>query len=307
MNIAIIGRTEILYRCIELLEQTNHKICIIITSKEAPEYKIKSEDFKSKSSQLGVKFIHTSNIYSAVNDLKSIPNLDLAVSINYSGVIPEVVTSLFRIGILNVHGGDLPKYKGNACQAWALINGEDKIGLCVHKMIGGELDNGDIITRDYMPIDINTKITQIWEWIEKRSPDLIINAIDLLNNNPQYILERQSKDPKDSLRCYPRIPDDGKINWSKSSKEILRLINASNKPYTGAYCYFEGKKITIWDAELIFDLENFCAIPGQVTKIGENFIEVACGIGKLRIFSIEFSNEILNPSMLIKSIRKRLN
>ena len=38
------------------------------------------------------------------------------------------------------------RYRGNACQAWAILNGE-KISLCIHKMIGGELDSGDIITR----------------------------------------------------------------------------------------------------------------------------------------------------------------
>ena len=32
---------------------------------------------------------------------------------------------LFPLGIL-IHGGDLPKYRGNACQAWAIINGEEK-------------------------------------------------------------------------------------------------------------------------------------------------------------------------------------
>ena len=33
-----------------------------------------------------------------------------------------------------------------------MLNGEN-IGLCIHKMIGGELDGGDIIMRDYLSID----------------------------------------------------------------------------------------------------------------------------------------------------------
>ena len=58
----------------------------------------------------------------------------------------------------NAHGGDLPRYRGNACQAWAIINGENKIGLCIHKMIGGELDISDIIARDFLKIDLGTKL-----------------------------------------------------------------------------------------------------------------------------------------------------
>ena len=43
------------------------------------------------------------------------------------------------------------------CQA-ALINGENRIGLCIHKMIGGELDSGPIISRSYFEANINTRI-----------------------------------------------------------------------------------------------------------------------------------------------------
>ncbi len=38
---------------------------------------------------------------------------------------------------------------------------QKKIGLCVHKMQGGSLDSGDIIVREYLPININTKVTDV--------------------------------------------------------------------------------------------------------------------------------------------------
>lgn len=306
MKIAIIGRTEVLYNTAINLKRRGHEISCILTSKAAPEYTRTENDFKMLAEEWDIPFEQGSKIEQHI-DFLTRTNSDLAVSINYSGVIPQTVIDLFTLGILNAHGGDLPRYRGNACQAWAILNGENRIGLCIHKMIGGELDSGDIIAKEYFNIDLSTKITEVWDWITICTPNLIEKAVDKLQRDSKYVLEKQSLNPEDALRCYPRIPDDGKINWSKSSIEILRLINASNKPYSGAYCYFEEKKITIWDAELVSDFENFCAIPGQVTKIGENFIEVACGIGKIRLFSIEFSNEILVPSILIKSIRKRLN
>lgn len=231
---------------------------------------------------------------------------EIAVSINYTGVIPQEVINLFPLGILNAHGGDLPKYHGNACQAWAILNGEKRIGLCIHRMIGGKLDSGDIIARDYHSIDHNTKITQIWEWMTKRVPELMVEAVTRLSSEPDYILERQSKDPKDALRCYPRKPEDGRIDWDQSALSILRLINASNKPYAGAFCDYEGDKLIIWEAELVIDDEVFCAVPGQVTKVAEGFVEVACGEGKLRLIAVEVEQQLIEPSKLIQSIRKRL-
>jgi methionyl-tRNA formyltransferase len=305
VKIAIIGRTEILYETAVLLHKSGHDIAIIVTSKEAPEYTRQIDDFKGLATEWKVPFVVSSRISEHIDLLSSI-NADIGISINYTSVIPHEVINLFALGILNAHGGDLPRYRGNACQAWAIINGEDKIGLCVHKMIGGELDSGDILSREYLPIDDNTKITEVLEWVTKKTPFLFLDALSKLEENPQYYLERQSKDPGLSLRCYPRLPEDGRINWNQPALNIRRLINASNKPYSGAYCSYNEDKLIIWDATGIEYENNICAVPGQILYIGSNFVDVACSVGVLRITSVEYKQNMTTPDMIIRSIRKRL-
>lgn len=305
MKIAIIGRTEILYDVASRLKSEGHELACILTAKEAPEYTSTIEDFRKLAKKYNVPFAHSVRILDNFEFLKK-TGADIAVSINYTRVIPQDVIDLFPLGILNAHGGDLPKYRGNACQAWAILNGEKRIGLCIHRMIGGELDSGEIITRDYLSIDHNTKVTLVWEWMIKRTPELMLEAITRLSSEPDYVLEHQSKDPKNALRCYPRKPEDGRIDWHQSALNVLRLINASNKPYDGAFCEYEGDKLIIWDAELVMDEEVFFAVPGQVTKIGKGFVEIACGEGKLRLFVIEIKQQVMKPSEIIQSIRKRL-
>jgi methionyl-tRNA formyltransferase len=305
MKIAIIGRTEILYETAQLLQQEGHTITCILTNKEAPEYTKTAADFEQLAFSLSVPFANTAQIKNAMSMLQATGS-EIGVSFNYSGVIPKEITDLFPLGILNAHGGDLPRYRGNACQAWAILNGEDKIGLCIHRMIGGELDSGDIIARDYFAIDHNTKVADAWKWLNQRIPHLFLQATNQLYKDPSYILEIQSKNPQDAHRCYPRMPEDGRINWQQSAVQILRLINASNKPYGGAFCNYEGGKFVIWDAELVEEFENFCAVPGQITLIGRGCVEVACGEGKLRILSAEYVRQVNIPNVWIKSIRKRL-
>lgn len=307
MRVAAIGRTEILYNTIELMVEQGHEIGLIVTTKETPEYTKTSEDFKQLAEKLGAKFIHTGRIKTILDPLKDMEPMDVAVSVNYSGIIPSEVINAFPLGILNAHGGDLPKYRGNACQAWAIINGEKRVGLCIHGMIGGELDNGDIISRDFYPLDDTTKVGEIWNWMEGAVPVLFAKAVDELSKDPKFVLEVQSTNPNDALRCYPRKPEDGKINWKLSNLEILRLINASGKPYAGAFCDYEGSTLIIWDAELLDTDSPYLAVPGQVLNIEENHIDIATGIGKIRIKEIEYDGDIMAPNALIKSIRKRLS
>ena len=306
MKIAIIGRTEVLFDTTVNLRESGHKIVCILTAKEAPEYTKTAADFRALSVSWDIPFAHSPKISEFEDFLRS-TGADIGVSINYPGIIPQGIINIFPFGILNAHGGDLPKYRGNACQAWAIINGEKKIGLCIHKMVGGELDSGDIIARDYMEIDDQTKIAEVLQWMRKRTPVLITEAISRLSLDKTYILEVQSQNCNQILHCYPRNPDDGKIDWKQTAIEILHLINGCNRPYAGAFCGFNNQKMIIWDAELVMDNELFCAVPGQVTKIVDDYVEIACGKGKLRLLEIELDETITSPNKIIKSIRNRLS
>ena len=310
MKIAIIGRSEYLYESALRLLEKGYEIPLIITAKEAPEYKYSSKDFESLAKQCGARFIHTARINSAevIEEIKSLGYIDIAVSINYSGIIQKSVIDLFHHGILNAHGGDLPRYRGNACMAWALINSETKVGLCVHKMIADELDSGDIITRKYLDIDCDTRVGEIFEWMRGEIPGLMLNAVGLLQTNPSYVLEKQSKKAKDALRTYPRHPQDGRIQWASTNEDVVRLVNASSEPFQGAFCYLEGRKLTIWRAELFDDSEIYLAVSGQISRICKETgaVEVITGRGKIRILEVsEFADRMV-PATFITSNRQRL-
>jgi len=305
MRVAIIGRTEILYDTAHRLRADGHEITCVLSAKEAPEYARTLADFEALAAEWGIPFAHGARIADHESFLRR-SCADIGVSINFTGIVPQQVIDLFPLGILNAHGGDLPRYRGNACQAWAILNGEPRIGLCIHRMIGGELDSGDIIARDYLSINHRTKVTAAWAWMAERTPSLMTEAVNSLSRDCDFVMERQSKDSKDALRCYPRRPEDGRIDWRDDALSVLRLINASNKPYAGAFCEHQGQRLTIWDAEIVQDGEVFCAVPGQVTAIGPGWVDVACGTGKLRLKIVQIGDKVSPPDESIRSLRERL-
>jgi len=307
MKIAIIGRGEILYDTVIALQKFGHEISCIVTAKEAPEYTRTASDFNNLSNTLGVPFLRTTQLNKHIATLRDVDS-SIAISVNFPTIISKEIINLFPLGILNAHGGDLPRYRGNACQAWALLNGEDKIGLCIHKMVGGALDSGDIISREYLPVDVDTKINDVLIWMKERAPDLFLEAVEKLTINPEYILESQSEDAGAALRCYPRRPEDGLIDWSRSARDVLRLINASGPPYCGAFTSLEEKTIVILQASLDHSEENFCAIPGQITFFDKQkkVFCVATGSGKLVIEDVRFRDSDDNVFNYLVSTRQRL-
>lgn len=308
MKIGIIGRSELLYNTVTLLKEAGHEIIGIVSCKAAPEMLVDENDFQELAIQLNAKFLYDPKLsYESAFRFFG-DSCDIGVSINYSGIISKDVIDIFPEGILNVHGGDLPRYRGNACQAWAILNGEKRIGLCVHKMIGGELDSGVILEKEYLDINIDTRIGQVYKWMADASPRLIMNVIEMLSVNREYFLEKQSTKASDILRTYPRKPEDGRINWTDTNTHIVRLVNASSEPFSGAFAFLNGEKIIIWRARVHNDSEEFCAIPGQVTSVtnqSKGSIVVAVGKGKIQVDEIEFKGVRCTPAEVIKSLRTR--
>lgn len=307
MKVVLIGRTKALYDTASILNRDGHTILAIITSKEAPEYQIRAQDFEDLASQLQCKFYRTVNI---VELCKSIYELgpDVAVSVNYAGLIPQKFIDIFEHGVLNAHGGDLPKYRGNACQAWAILNGENRIGLCVHKMVGDELDSGEIILRKYLKISGLTKISEVYDWMYQEIPGMFLDSLEKLEKSDIENFEIQPIDPKQTLRCFPRRPSDAQISWSSSAIDIQRLIHASGPPFDGAFFYFENQKVYIYDCDIMLDGPNILAVDGQIIDFIDDALCVACGSNqKIKLRNMYVNGHKIVPADFFRTIRNRLS
>ena len=98
MKFALIGRTEILYNTAELLMKRGHEISLIVTAKAAPEYTRTEEDFRTLAERLDSPFVYTAHIAETLETIRSLASVNVAVSINYPGVIPSEVIDLFPLG-----------------------------------------------------------------------------------------------------------------------------------------------------------------------------------------------------------------
>lgn len=309
MRVAIIGRTEMLYRTVEALLRDGHSIEAVFTSSAAPESLADESDFRRLADRIGCPFFcgDNPNRPDLVRELASM-KLDVGVSVNCVHLLGQPCIDTFRLGILNSHAGDLPRYRGNACPNWAILNGEPWIALTVHFMIGNALDAGDIIAQERFPLDQDTYIFDVYAWIRDRTPVLFLRAVEALSADPEYILKRQSQDPADALRCYPRLPSDGEIDWKASAEHIHRLVRASAEPFAGAFTSFNGNPMTVWRAVPFQDDERYVAVPGQVAAIEPSGdVIVITGDGKLRLKEAAFDRgKHVKPGSVIRSIRTRL-
>ncbi|WP_293865654.1 formyltransferase family protein [uncultured Alsobacter sp.] len=285
MRIAILGRTRWLLEAAAALADAGHRIVFVATAKAAPEYGVDARDFAALASRHAAVFLDDPAINNPETvDVLRASGAEVGVSINWPTLIRQTTCEALPHGILNSHSGDLPRYRGNACPNWAIINGEERVGLCVHRMDPVELDAGPVFARSFLPLADDTYIADVYAWMATEVPALFLAAVSNLQR-PGFVPEDQAALGVRPLRCHPRRSEDGRIDWSAPASHVLRLVRASSRPFRGAFAFLDGEtEVTIWRARPAALDHDVLAVPGQIMGRGPHQgVLVACGSGVIEI------------------------
>lgn len=218
MRIGVIGRTHLLLKTANLLVKEGHKIVFVYTCAAEPFYKATEADFEDFAKIQNCPFFNDLDIQRNIDELRRL-KADVCISVNWLQILKEPLLSSFEFGILNAHAGDLPRYRGNACPNWAILNFEKNIGLTIHKMTE-ELDAGPFIIKDFFEITKNTYIGEIYNWLEHATPKLFLEALNLLGKK---------------RFCRTRHKHNTAENISAKTRRRKNKLEAGNRKYISKY------------------------------------------------------------------------
>ena len=282
---------------------SGHGIVFVATAKESPESDATVGDFRRLAELCQCPFFQGSRFTDDQINILSNVSPDLGLTMNWPTMIPENIVNKFQFGVVNAHGSDLPRYRGNACPNWAIINGDKKIGLTFHLIDPDGLDTGAVVHKEFLDIDDEVYIGDVYSWLANVVPEGFVKSIQMLAMG-----HLPTPQEGEVIRAYPRKPEDGRIDWKEDSHKIHRLIRASSRPFPGAFCFFRpkneenAKKVIVWravESELHHDI---LAVPGQILFYSsQSKPVVACGEGAIEL--IDYVVE--NGGRLTGSLRDR--
>ncbi len=292
MRIAVLGRTHWLISVVRQLLADGHEVALVATAPAPPEYAAGQDAFAQLAAETEAPYLFDPDVnHDNFREALVQSGAQIGISINWPTMIRRQTCEALTHGILNGHAGDLPRYRGNACPNWAIINGENHVGLCVHTMDPDMVDAGDIYVRSKLLLDDVVYISDVYAWMENVLPDMFADALERVED-PSFAPERQDASGVLPLRCHPRRPEDGLINWGHSAENIARLVRASSRPLAGAFSYLEARtKLTVWRGREVELDHDILAVPGQIVGRGPgDGVLVACGSGVIEIEEAELAD-----------------
>ena len=313
-KVAFLGRGELGMNVLKgLLNKSNIEVVIIITCATSPELNVSDSEFKKIAHNNRIPFYSTNYINNTkyINIFNKL-DIDIAVAMLWLYKIDHEIISTSRSGFINCHSGLLPEYRGNACGNWSILNEEKSFGITTHFMKPNQLDNGDIINQISIPIDDNTTVTHLTNSFHEQGARLVLDAVDLIVEDKVKIIKQNENI---ASYCYPRIPEDGYLDWEESADQILRLVNATTRPYPGAYTYFKHYKTSELKKMVIYKLskcekpyQKFFSKSGHLIRIDNlKIMAVCCGNNSLlKLDEIFIDNAQVNAYDYFKTVRQRL-
>jgi methionyl-tRNA formyltransferase len=227
---------------------------------------------------------------------------DCVVVSSYNQILPPALIQLSTF--INVHYSPLPQYRGRANVNWAIINDEPYAAITIHR-ITPELDEGNILFQQLVLIRSSDTVADIYNQLnEIQQQHLGHTVLNGLNGN-----EGVPQDNSEATYCCTRLPEDGEIDWSASTRSIDCSVRALVAPFPGAYTYFQGEKMWIWKTKSVHYPPYVGRIPGRVVGRSktEGYIDVLTGDGILRIYEVQVEGrDKATAANVIKSVKSTL-
>lgn len=202
---------------------------------------------------------------------------DVMITCAYGQILSQEILDIAPLGVLNVHGSVLPKYRGSAPIQRALINGEKKTGVTIMKTDIG-MDTGAILSMEELEINGDDYVGDLYEKLSCVGADLLIKTLD------GYLSGEIIPVPQNdalATQAPPLKKEEAYLDFTRSAESVRNVIRG----FGYGVCEFRDEQLKIYRAEAIDDCgENTAGT--VVTAVKHDFI-VACGSGALAISELQ--------------------
>jgi methionyl-tRNA formyltransferase len=264
-------------RCLRVLLEAGIAVPLVVTHHDDPRENHWFGSVAALARNQGVSTLEDPTPEFIQEKLKQI-HPDFIFSFYYRRMLPVEWLALARRGAFNMHGSLLPRYRGRAPVNWAVLMGEAETGATLHEMVA-KPDAGRIVDQEAVPIGEDELAVDVFRKVTDAAENVLRRSIGkLVAGTAQLVAQDLSR----GSYFGGRKPEDGRIDWAKSAREIHNLVRAVAPPYPGAFTDQMKINKTRIEPQLRAPLGPL----GPFRQDGEWF--AACGDGKvLRLLEVE--------------------
>jgi len=224
-------------RCLRVLLAQGVDVALVVTHQDNPNETIWFDSVAATAAEYGIPTVmpedpNTPEFIARLQDLRP----DFLFSFYYRLMLKPAVLESATRGAYNMHGSLLPKYRGRVPVNWAVLHGERTTGATLHRMVE-KPDAGEIVAQQAVPILPDDTAHEVFGKVTLAAEMALNDVLPALRaGTAPHVM------PNLAAGNYfgGRKAEDGRIDWTKSAREIHNLVRAVAPPYPGAFCDLPG-------------------------------------------------------------------
>lgn len=276
---------------LKALVEAGHDLRLVITQPDRPGHRLRltPPPVKESAAELGLPVFQPERIRApeAVERLaEGAP--ELVVVVAYGQIIPRSILELAPRGVVNVHASLLPRWRGAAPIAHAILAGDPVTGVTIMAM-DEQLDHGPILATRETPIGDREDAAALTERLAALGAGLLIETIPRLDE----IAPREQDHAAASLA--PKLKrEDGELDWDRDATEIDRRVRAF-QPWPGVTLPFAGERVKVLRGAPAEGFGN----SGEVLAVDRRGVEVAAGSGSYVLQEVQPPGRRPQPARIL--------
>lgn len=215
-------------------------------------------------------------------------NPDVMVVVAYGLILPPAVLAIPKLGCINVHGSELPRWRGAAPIQRAIEAGDTNTGVTVMQMDAG-LDTGPMLDVARCAIETTDTSATLYNKLAGLGTSLLPKVLKQLDAGTAVKLAQREAD---STYAQKIDKQEALVDWRESVSIIDQRIRAFN-PAPVCYSMLEGQRIKIW-AAIIIDCDSK-ETPGKILSASSDGLVIQCGQGRLLVRQLQMPGKSKLP------------
>lgn len=285
MRVIFLGTPSFSAVCLDKIFHSSHEVVAVVTQPDRANSRRGNQvifsPVKAFCIENDIPVYQFANISAEGEEILRSLNADIMVTAAYGQILRENILSICQKGIINVHASLLPKYRGASPVQWAIINGEEELGVTIMQTELG-VDTGDMILKKSFRPDGDENVDEMMEKLSYVGADLVVEALDLIEEG-KAVYEKQ--DDAQATHCKMLKKEDGKLSFDKPAKQVVDFVRGMT-PWPSAYAETKFGVLKVVKARVAEGKGN----PGEVLVADKKGLIVACQEGAVEILRVKPEN-----------------
>jgi methionyl-tRNA formyltransferase len=265
----------------------HHDVITVITQPDRPAHRgqrLTAPPVKARALAAGIPVLQPARLRDPGWDERlAALGADVAIVVAFGQILSKSVLAAPRRGSINVHASLLPRYRGAAPIAWAIMRGETETGITTFQMDPG-MDTGDVLLEARTPIAPDETAGELAERLAVLGARVAIDTLAQLDT----LVPRPQRHEEATLA--PRLKkSDGFVDWGRPAPGIVDVVRGCN-PWPGATTRTpRGPLLTIWRARVAPATTTTAGAAGALVRCGDT-LAIASGDGAVVPVSVQPEN-----------------